>query len=152
MKIKLKHIAIVVFLLFSAHSCTKTPVNPEPIDNVPVNQTINLALPIYEYMNNMGSHLFLDGGVKGIVLVHGFDDAYYAFDRTCSYQPKSSCARLELDSTAFQFRCGSSTDTGFVKCCDSRFSFEGDLMQGPASFGLRHYQVFKQGNLLNIQN
>jgi hypothetical protein len=127
-------------------------VNSDPIDNVPVNITINLALPLYSHLSNPGTHVFEAGGVKGVVIVHHTDDNFYAFDRCCSYQPKNSCSKVEVDSTVLIFRCGESTSSGFTKCCDSRFFMNGDVINGPATFGLKQYQVFLNGNLLNVKN
>lgn len=141
---------IVVTLL--VNSCKSNNVNPEPIANVPVSITINMALPSYSHLLDQGSFVFEPGGVKGVVIVHYTDDNYYAFDRCCSYQPSASCAKLEVDTSFKVFRCGESKITGFQKCCDSRFFMNGDVINGPATFGLKRYLVEKSGNLLNIKN
>lgn len=141
---------LIVVLTISA--CKNNNVNPEPIDNVPVSITINMALPSYSHLLDQGTFVFEPGGVKGIVIVHYTDDNYYAFDRSCSFQPKSSCAIIEVDSAVNLFRCGQSTSSGFQKCCDSRFWMNGEVFAGPAAYGLKHYQVTRSGNLLNIKN
>lgn len=133
-------------------SCSKNNVNPEPIENVPVNLTLNLALPSNSHLLDPGTHLYQTGGVKGIVVVHHLDGEYYAFDRCCSYQPSSACARVEVDSSLLVFRCGESKSGGFEKCCDSKFYMNGDVINGPATFGLKRYQVILDGNLLNVKN
>jgi nitrite reductase/ring-hydroxylating ferredoxin subunit len=147
-----KYIILGALLIVLIFSCGKNNVNPDPIDNVPVNITINMALPSYSHLLDIGSHVYEAGGVKGVVVVHAFDDQYYALDRTCSHQPRNDCSKVELDSSSFQFRCGSSQLNGFQKCCDSRFSLDGSVTNGPATFGLKMYSVSKSGNLLNIKN
>lgn len=146
---------ILTLMLFLAFSCGKNNdnTNTEPIDNVPVSITVNLNLPSNFHLQNVGSFVFLTGGVKGVVLVHNTDDNYYAFDRACSYQPNSvSCSRIEVDTAFLQFRCGETTNMGFQKCCDSRFFFDGSVSQSPARFPLKQYNVTKSGNTIFISN
>ena len=136
-----------------AVSCkTGNNINPDPIQDVPVNFTINISLPSNSQLLDQGSHRYHDGGVKGVVVVHHTDDKFYAFDRACSHQPSNACSRIEVDSSFNIFRCGESKIGGFVKCCDSKFFMNGEVFNGPATFGLKHYQVIQSGNLLNIKN
>lgn len=147
-----KYILTSIFLFVVLFACRKGSINNDPIQNVPVNITINMALPSYNHLLNPGSFVYEPGGVKGVVVVHHTDDAYYAFDRNCSFQPNNACSKIEVDSSVLIFRCGETTDSGFVKCCNSRFFMDGQVLDGSASFGLKHYQVIKTGNLLNIKN
>ena len=136
-----------------AFSCKKSKhINNDPIIDVPVNITINMALNSHSHLLNIGSHSFEEGGVKGVVVVHYTDDNYYAFDRSCSYQPSNACSRIEVDSSVLIFRCGETKTSGFEKCCDSKFLMNGEVFNGPATFGLKRYQVIRTGNLLNIKN
>jgi hypothetical protein len=144
---------IMMAIAISAFSCKKSKtINNDPIDNVPVSITINMALPSYSHLQNVGTHVFEAGGVKGVVIVHHTDDNFYAFDRCCSYQPKNACSRIEVDSSVLIFRCGETKPSGFEKCCDSKFLMDGEVFNGPATFGLKQYQVIRSGNLINIKN
>ncbi len=147
-----KYIFIYIFIVFSA--CGKqSDDNQDPINDVPVNITINLSLPAYFHLQNVGTHVYESGGVKGVVLVHHTDDNFYAFDRACSFQPSlSTCSRIEVDSLYYQFRCGQTTTSGFQKCCDSRFFFDGNVAQSPARYPLKSYRVSRSGNILYITN
>ncbi len=148
-----KLVLILTIVLGLACKKSNNNTNPEPINNVPVSLTINLALPAYFHLQNVGTYVIENGGVKGIILVHNTDDNFYAFDRCCSYQPNSSnCSRLEIDSSSLQFRCGQTTSKGFVKCCDSKFFFDGSVAQSPARFPLKQYNVNKSGNTIIISN
>lgn len=142
----------LLILVLVAISCGKNNINPDPIKDVPVNEVVNMGLSTNSHMLNPGNHMFIDAGVKGIVIVHHTDDAYYAFDRNCSYQPNNACSRIEVDSAVFVFRCGESTSSGFLKCCDSKFLMNGDVFNGPATYGLKRYQVIVDGNLLYVKN
>lgn len=140
-------------LVFLLANCTKNNVNPDPIPDVPVTITVNMSNPSHTHLLDAGSISYELGGVKGVVIVHSLvDDQFYAFDRCCSYKPNDACAKVELDSSGFQFRCGESKLGGFVNCCNSRFSMEGQVASGPATYGLKQYQVIRSGNLLNIKN
>lgn len=144
---------IIISFIVVLFSCQKSnQVNDDPIPDVPVSITINLALPLYAHLETIGTHVYEPGGVKGVVVVHHTDDKYYAFDRTCSYQQSTNCAKIEVDSTNLQFRCGKTISSGFEKCCDSRFFMDGMVAQGPAKFGLKQYNVSKNGTMLNIFN
>lgn len=148
-----KYLFIALCMVFAFSCKNNDNVNPDPINNVPVNLAINMSLPAYFHLQNIGTHVFENGGVKGIVIVHHTDDNYYAFDRACSFEPSiSSCSRIEVDSGAYQFRCGKSTNSGFQKCCDSRFFFDGNVAQSPARFPLKSYAISRVGNILYITN
>ncbi len=142
--------SIIVSLIFSA--CSKNNINEEPILNVPVNLTINMSLPQFEHLLQQNTFIYQEGGVKGIVIVHYTDDNFYALDRSCSYQPNNSCSKIEVDSSLMIFRCGESKLGGFQKCCDSKFLLDGSVFSQPATFGLKHYPVFRSGNVLEIKN
>lgn len=145
----------LLILLVACFACKKNNnnSNPDPIKDVPVNITVNLALPAYFHLQNTGTYVFENGGAKGVVLIHHPDDNFYAFDRACSYEPNiSTCSRLEVDTPFLQFRCGQSIKSGFQKCCDSRFYFDGSVAQGPARYSLKSYNVNKSGNIIIITN
>lgn len=145
-------ILILILGLAIFASCQKNNINNDPIADVPVNITINMALPSYSHLLNEGTFVYENGGVKGVVIVHYQNDEFYAFDRACSYQPSNSCAKIEVDSSFNVFRCGSTQTTGFEKCCDSKFFMNGQVLNGPATFGLKQYQVIKNGTELSIKN
>jgi hypothetical protein len=144
---------VTLFMALFASSCKKSKsINNDPIPDVPVNITINIALPSYAHLQNVGTHVFEPGGVKGVVIVHHTDDNFYAFDRSCSYQPSNACSKIEVDSSVLVFRCGETKAGVFEKCCDSKFLMNGEVFNGPAAFGLKHYQVIRSGNIIDIKN
>jgi len=154
---KLKHIllSILILTLFSIYfsSCNKNRNTENLIPNVPVNLSINLELPLYYTLNNPGNFVYEDGaGNKGIIIMHGFDGNFYALERTCPFQPFDDCSRVKLDSNTYSYRCGKNTIAGFEKCCESKFQYDGALVQGPAQFNLKSYRISKSGNYLYITN
>lgn len=127
----------------------KTGLNEVP--SVPVSIRINMDFPLYFDLRFPGNYIYLDGGNKGIILLHGLDGEYYALDRMCTHQPFDACSRVEIDRN-YTFRCGKTEQDSFIKCCDSRFQYDGFVSNGPALFPLRRYRVFQDGNILDISN
>ena len=146
-----KYVLILISLLVFA-ACKKTQQTIDPIPDVPVNITINMALPKYSHLLNANTFVFEDGGVKGVAIVHYKDEEYYAFERCCTYESSKSCAQIEVDSSIMIFRCGQTTTAGFQKCCDSKFLFDGSVFNGPATYGLKMYTLIKQGSLITVTN
>jgi hypothetical protein len=123
------------------------------VPEINVNYTINMDLPEYFNLRNLGEYLELDGGNKGVYLIHDFDDNYVAIERTCTYQSDNSCARVVLDDQSLQLRCGSfDSEDDFMPCCASSYSFNGSLLGGPSRCRLKTYRLTKQGNTLYIAN
>lgn len=118
-----------------------------------VNEVINMDLPSYFVLQNLGEHITLESaGNRGVFLVHYFDDAFYALERTCPYQSDNDCSYVTVDSTNLRLRCGQYQDTGFVACCGSEYQWDGFLLEGPSRCGLKAYRVSRQGNTLFINN
>ena len=62
---------IIISFIVVLFSCQKSnQVNDDPIPDVPVSITINLALPLYAHLETIGTHVYEPGGVKGVVVVH----------------------------------------------------------------------------------
>jgi hypothetical protein len=104
------------------------------------------------HLANVGTHAYLEGGVKGVLLVHDYDDQWYAFERGCAFEPTSSCSMIWADSIEIQLMCGSFIGGDFVKCCDSRYSDAGFPLQGPAKGRLAQYIVQRSANQVLVYN
>ncbi|MBI1307842.1 MAG: hypothetical protein GC181_14660 [Bacteroidetes bacterium] len=144
----------LLLLIFGLPACKdNTKQNNYPfIPNVPVSITINLELPNYYQLQTPGAYTLLDGGHRGIFLVHNFDDQFYAVERTCTYQPDDSCSVIQVDTTKIQLRCGLYSKSGFEECCGSQYSFDGNVIQGPSTYALKLYSVSRNGSLLTVRN
>ena len=148
-----KFIAIVtLFLLVSSCDDNTTNNGQVLIPNVPVSVTVNMALPSHFHLQNLGGYSLLEGGNRGIFLVHNFDDEFYAIERTCTFNPDLDCAHIQIDTSNIQLRCGVYENDTFSSCCQSLYSFDGLVLQGPSRFGLRRYNVFRNGDLLTVRN
>jgi hypothetical protein len=118
-------------------------VNTGTIPNVPVNIQVNLQSITYSKLLVDNGWVYLNGGNRGIILYRANSSSYLAFERTCSYYPNNTCARVKVDASNFNM-----IDT----CCGSYFNFSGVPTSGPATLQLKQYLVTLNGYLLNVTN
>ena len=133
-------------------ACDNNNSRTEPIPKGPVNLNIDLNLPAYMHLANPGTHAYFEGGVKGVIVIHDYDDSWYAFERGCAFQPLSDCSTIWADSINIQLRCGTPTSTGFQPCCSSKFTYGGIPLEGEARQRLANYQIQRSGNALMVYN
>lgn len=141
---------LAILLLFAANCRSKRVT--EAIPKGPVNITLDLNLLDYQHLLVPGNFSYADGGVKGVLIIHDYDDTWYAFERTCAWQPLDACSQIWVDTQGIQLKCGTYTGNRFDKCCESRFMFNGLPLQGPAAGSLARYNVSRSGNLLYVYN
>ncbi|MFT4522456.1 MAG: nitrite reductase/ring-hydroxylating ferredoxin subunit [Bacteroidia bacterium] len=122
------------------------------IPDVPVNITINTQLPLYFHLQNLGGYALINGGSRGIFLVHGFDDTYYALERTCTYLSDLTCSVIQIDSQNIQLKCGTYSQGAYSECCKSKFSFDGNVLESPSTYPLKRYVVTDNDGVLYIRN
>jgi hypothetical protein len=84
------------------------------------------------------------GGVKGLLIIRQNATTYLAFERNCPYRPYDACSLVSLDRSSRLFLRDS--------CCNSQFSFQGQVIAGPANRSLRQYNTNLSGSLLTITN
>lgn len=142
-----------LFTLLVLPSCKdNTPTGQVFIPDVPVNITVNTDLPLHFHLKNPGQYSYLEGGNRGVLLIHNFDNQYYALERTCTFESDASCAVIHVDSSNFQLRCGGYAKGEWTPCCASKFAFDGNVLEAPARFPLRQYSVFVNGGLITVRN
>jgi hypothetical protein len=104
---------------------------------------INLDLPAYQQLDVQGYvYVSVGGGSNGIILYKNSPTDYNAYERTCSYDPFSALAIVEVVPS----------NTSMIDYnCNSYFGFEqGQPQGGPAFLPLRQYTVFQDGRTLTI--
>lgn len=138
--LKYLYVSCSITLLLS--SCSD-PVTEDGIPQVIVNETINLNNFQYQALGFIGGYVYLNAGVRGIIIYRQSHDEYVAIEQNCTFQPLDKCADVSVDqSTLFLI------DT----CCNSTFDFNGFPTGGPATLPLRQYKTFLNQNLLTISN
>jgi hypothetical protein len=133
-------------------SCDSNNQRIENIPKGPVNITIDLNLPSYQHLWGPGTYAYLEGGVNGVILTHDFDGTWYAFERTCAFEPLGNCAQIWGDSIEMNLRCGKWNNNEFSSCCGSAFMLNGFPIKGKARSRLAPYFVSQSANIVQIVN
>ena len=141
MKVNIFFVLVIFFLQLG---CKKNNVNPVP--SIPFDMTIDINLPSYNDLINVGGYAFVNGGSRGIIVYRRSIDEFVAFDRHSPEDEDGSCPQpLIPDTDNFLILVDS--------CSDARFSLYDGSPQSGSSFGLRQYQTIYNGNsLLRIYN
>lgn len=135
--------ALTALILFSV-SCTRmAPNNGIPI--VAVDFNVYLDNPDNQVLNAIGNWRYFENvGSRGIIVYRKAFDEFVVYDRHCTFQPENPCGRVSVMSDNVTVQ-----DT----CCGSRFLlFDGSIVNGPAKWPLKAYQVFYNNNVLRITN
>ncbi len=135
----MRYFILLFCLLLTACDNTQPSIYPE----VPVNIVLDLNNLPYQRLQFDGGYVYLNGGIRGIILYRKNAGTYYAFDRACSFRPTNSCEQVEAHSTNLYLE---------DKCCQSKFDWEGVPTSGKASQPLLRYRVGLSGSLLYINN
>lgn len=105
---------------------------------------LNLQNPEYQKLNGIGSWVYTNGGSRGIIVFRSDVNTFSAYDRHCTYDSESSCAKVSVDASNLH-----AEDT----CCDSRFQLiDGSPVAGPAPRALKAYKTSFDGNIVHIWN
>ena len=105
---------------------------------IPINQ------PEYADLNPIGGSIFINGGVKGIIIYHANINEYIAYDRSCSFEPSNACSTIDSISSTM----------AFCECCSSVFLIDQDgiAANGPALLPMKKYYTSFSSGKLRITN
>jgi hypothetical protein len=137
-----KNILILFFSFFSLFSCGDS-TQLTPVLNVPISLIIDLNNLPYQRLQFDNGWIYINGGLRGLIIYRKNSTNYYAYDRACSYNVQNSCEKVEVDGSGFFL---------FDPCCKSRFDWEGQPMSGVARANLVRYRTSLSGSLLYINN
>lgn len=144
--------AALIIILSCLVSCQKTKVNVDsPVPRCTVSLTINIMIeaPI---LDTQGGYFVIKEprkygeyiGYGGIVVFHGFDDRFYAYDICCPHECKREiCVESSMAGIAKCPKCGSEFDIGFGS---------GQPTKAPAEYPLRRYTTTVSGYNIRITN
>jgi hypothetical protein len=130
-------------LLFLLMVACDPSVEESGVPNVAVNIEINLNDIDNFALKQIGGFIYVQGGVRGIIVRRESQNLYKAYDRNCTYQPSVTSAVVDVHSSGFYME-----DTS----CTSTFDLNGFPTGGPAEFPLTEYGVSLAGDLLFIFN
>jgi len=152
----MKKLFFIVSLLTFLFNSSCKPDDPYDgdcfIPSPSVNITINMDLPSYFNLQNIGEYLEVNQGNRGIYIIHNYDDVFYAIERTCPHQSEKECAQVIYDETNLQLVCGQQKDNVFEPCCGSIYGLNSLYLSGSARCNLKTYRLSRQGNTLYISN
>lgn len=133
-----------MILVLAGVSCRKNRVHPVP--SIAFEIQVDMNLPSYQELNNVGGWAYVNGGIKGIVVYRQSVDVFVAWERMSPEDPEMTCASgLVSDSTNFL----QLTDP----CSNAVFSMYDGSPIANSNWGLRKYQTEWSGsNLLRIYN
>ena len=134
--------AILFLFLLGLISCAKDSPVPE-IPYVIVNEQINLTNIQYNRLRQVNGYVYINSGVRGILIIRQNTNRYVAIERNCTYDPAAECATVEVDNSGLFL---------IDPCCNSQFDLSGQVTGGPAAYPLRQYATAVSGNFLYITN
>jgi len=88
-------------------------------------------------------YVYLQGGLRGIILVKKSASEYIAFERNCTFEYEKACSIVEMHESGFYM---------LDPCCESTFDLDGNPSGGPAKYNLRTYYTSLQNNMITIQS
>ena len=118
-------------------------INVSPIPEVPVNVEVNQNDIDNVTLKQIGGYIYVDGGVRGLIVYRKSQNTYKAYDRNCTFQPSDACAIVSFHSSGFYIE---------DSCCSSVFDTDGFPTGGPAEYPLKEYRVSSANNVLYIVN
>ena len=143
-----RHCIVITLLTLVLCSCGNEINVEHPVPNAPVECTINIMrdAPLLDIIGNsfvidrpLNTNQYI--GYSGLVIVHGLDDMFYAFDLCCPHEHQRNI-RVKCDMiSAHCDQCGTTYDIGFGTGIPSK---------GPSQFPLRRYTVTPSGYNLHI--
>ncbi len=139
---KFFYLVFLLALIFT-YSCDKKNEQGEGIiPNVYVNFTIfpntidYIAPGSYKYYN--------DQGYRGIIIYQDVQNVFYAYERTCPYDPDKDCARVEVNESGV---------IAVDSCCMSQYLLlDGSPFSGPSTLPLKRYYIQYNGDALTVIN
>jgi len=145
----IKDLSYKLFLLsilfsFSASTCEKDNYKFPSV-------SINIYANIYSQLADLGIGMYgfyyPNEGVNGLIIYRSFNDEYFVFDRTCTYEPDYSCAVEEDPDNSLLLKC---------PCCGSKYLLDDEgeayVIEGPARYNLVSYHARIEGTSLHIFN
>ena len=124
-------------------SCKKE--NPQlTIPEVYVNFFINPNSTEYLELNSPGGWVTVTGGYRGILIYRLTLEEFFAYERTCPWDPGEEGARIEVEESGITVVC---------PVCGSKYILlDGSPFEGPSTYLLKQYRTTYDGSLLYVYN
>jgi len=123
----------VLAVFFALSACKE--MNQETVPYAYVNFNFNIDLnPDYWALRSSGGFVTVTGGaLNNGIIIYRMGDTFYAYDRTCPYDPEKGKVTVVAKNTI----------VGKDAVCGSEFSMPlgGQVQKGPSARPLKQYQV-----------
>ena len=131
----------VIFAPFLASCSKSSSLTPDPGTNPGTNPggsngvdfTLDLSLPAYSQLSNIGGSLLMNG----IIIAHPSSGAYIAVAAACTHQGTI----IDFENANNRFHCSGH---------GSNFGLNGSVINGPATVALRSYSTQLTGTSLRV--
>lgn len=141
-------ITVLMLTVLLIDGCGNDVNIKNPVPDAPVDCTVNIMrdAPALDIAGNslvitrpLTTNQYI--GYSGLVIVHGLDDVFYAFDLCCPHEHQRDI-RIECSMISAKCpECSSTFDIGFGT---------GMPTDGPSEYTLRRYHVSQSGYNLHI--
>lgn len=134
-----------LILFISCKKKNQQNVSNNPVPNVQVNFILYPDDPTNFRIQSVGGWMYIDHiGINGIIIYRKSMEEFIAIERTSSYLPSNSFAKVKVMSDNFLLR-----DT----ISDSRWRIiDANVSKGPAEWPLRTYSATYINSALRITN
>ncbi len=139
---------LVLLLLFI--SCEKNTSNRNPfLQEVSFRFDLNLNLPLYNGLNNIGNPVYVGNngvGTRGAFVMRSGIDTFLAFEASCPNHTPNNCSTMTIQG-----------QNVVCSCEDFEYSlFTGGQLNRPDNgnryYDLLFYRTFQSGNIVTISN
>lgn len=139
----------LIFLLLCL-ACDNDPTNRNPfLQEVGFRFDLNLNLPLYSNLNNIGNPVYVDNaavGTRGAFVMKTGLDTFLAFEASCPNHAPNDCSTMTIDGQNVQCACEDFTYSLFT----------GQLLDRPEDgnryYDLLFYRATLSGNSVVISN
>jgi hypothetical protein len=139
----IRHTLQIFALIFTLVFMSCRDRNNGRVPDVPVNISINIALPEFFDLTVPTGSVYLTGGSRGIIVYRKSETEFVAIERHSTYLPENECAVVV-------------NDDGLIledPCSGSQWIItDGTLVEGPASMPLVLYDTNFSNPILFITN
>ncbi len=134
-----------IFLILSCSSDDRSD-NNQFLPPSSINYQINLNLPQFNPLKFPGNHLIdrtENGSIKGIIIYNIDDSQYSAFELSDPNHSPNDCSTQTVEGITSTCECDDGNSYNIVT---------GQQTSGEGQFGLRRYNIRRDGNTLFITN
>lgn len=135
---------LLIFLLSCQKKQPDSTLN-NPVPSVPVNFTMYPGDPLNYKIQSIGGWMYVDNvGINGIIVYRKSNEEFVAIERTSSYLPNNSNAKVKVMSDNFLL---------LDSISDSKWRIvDANVSSGPATWPLRLYGANYLNGTLRISN